>query len=477
MIGYLRTAMAFFNRKDELEALDERWASRRGELIVVFGRRRVGKSRLITHWGTERRHLYYEATAGSEQDQLEDISREIASLSGRRSHGEQPFTTWRAAFAALEELVEEGPILIALDEFQFLARRKPEIGSLINDLIERHRDDPRLCMILAGSDVSFFEQDVIGYAAVSYGRRTGSLRLEPFAWSNIAPFLCGWNVEDRIRAWAVYGGMPYYLAEVDPEASLGDNIAKSILLPDSLLRHEPQFLLAQESRIRERDIYMSALRAIAAGHTKLGEIAQRIQRPPTEARSFLQPLEEMRLVERRHPVTVRGGPKVRYTITDPFLRFWFRFVAPYESRLQSRESARRHLRESVLPALDEFVSRDAFEEICQRWALEHIPAAVAVGRWWGTKRVRTAEGLRTRRYEADVAAIDADGKVLALGSCKWSSGKHDAAELDKLETIAKMLDIKPPPLYFFDRTGFSKRLRAIAQERADVHLIATKEMG
>ena len=470
--------MAFFNRKDELEALDERWASGRGELLVVFGRRRVGKSRLIAHWGEQRRHLYYEATGGSERDHLDDISREIARVSGRRTHEEQPFTSWRAVFAAFEDLLDDGPILIALDEFQFIARHNPEVGSLVNQLIERRGKDPRLCLILAGSDVSFFEHRVVGYAAVSYGRRTGSLRLAPFSWSSIQSFIPGWSVEDRIRAFAVYGGMPYYLAELDPGEDLGENILRTILLPDGLLREEPQFLLAQESRIRERDIYMSALRAIAAGHTRLAEIAQRIQRRPTDARAYLETLEEMGLVRRHHPIAAPGGARVFYAIIDPFLRFWFTFVAPYESQLRSRSSARRHLQETVLPKLDEFVSRDTFEEVCHEWALLHIPGAVEVGRWWGPKRIRTPEGLRTRRYEADVVAIDAAGAIVALGSCKWSAQPHDAVELDKLHTVSQMLGLhQPPALYFFDRTGFSERLSEIARERPHVHLVSTSEMG
>jgi len=113
-----------------------------------------------------------------------------------------------------------------------------------------------------------------------------------------------------------------------------------------------------------------------------------------------------------------AGARGFYAITDPFLRFWFRFVAPYESRLQSRAAARLHRGETVLPALEHFVSRDAFEEVCQRWALEHVPQAVEVGRWWGSKRTCTPDGLRTRRYEADVAVADADGRFVALGSCK-----------------------------------------------------------
>lgn len=271
--------------------------------------------------------------------------------------------------------------------------------------------------------------------------------------------------------------MPYYLDELDPGEDLGENILRTVMFPDGLLRDEPEFLLAQESRIRERDTYMSTLRAIAAGHTKLGEIAQRIQRRPNDTRSFLETLEGMRLVRRCRPVTAGGGARPFYAITDPFLRFWFRFVAPYESRLHSRALARVHLNDTVLPALDEFVSYEAFEEVCRRWALEHIPGAVEVGRWWGTKRVRTPQGLRTRRYDADVVAVDAAGRVVALGSCKWSASPHDARELDKLQTVAQMLEIDPPPLYFFDRTGFSERLHQIAHERSDVHLLHTRDLG
>jgi AAA+ ATPase superfamily predicted ATPase len=474
--------MAFYNRDDELAALQERWESKRAEFLVIDGRRRVGKSHLIAHFGESRRHLLFEATSGSERDHLDDISKEIARVSGRRIYEEQPLTSWRAVFAAFEELLDDGPILIAVDEFQFIARRNAEIGSLVNDFIRRHKDNPDLFLILAGSDVSFFEQQVVGYAATSYGRRTGSLRIEPFSWSGVRPFVPNWSTDDLIRAWAVFGGIPYYLDEIDPERDLADNVLRAALLPDGLLRSEPEFLLAQESRIRDRDVYMSALRAIANGRTRQGEVAARMGKKPDEGRAFLETLEEMRLVRRRYPVTHAAGQKVFYAITDPFLRFWFRFVAPFESRLQTRAAAQAHLEQTVMPALDHFVSGDAFEEVAQDWALRNVPGAVEVGRWWGSRKVRTPEGPRNHQFEADVVPIDAHGKVLALGSCKWSDNRHEADELDKLEIIAKMLDkeslLAEPtvPLLFFDRTGFSKRLHDIDAERDDVRLIMTSDL-
>jgi uncharacterized protein len=475
--------MAFFNRADELAALEERLDSTRGEYFVLFGRRRVGKSELLVHFGERCRQLYFEATSGSRRDQLEDLSAELARFSGRRIYAEQPLDSWRAAFAAFGELLEQGQTMIVLDEFQFIARQEEEIGSLLNRFVREHSEDGNLLLCLSGSDISFFEKDVVGYGATTYGRRTGSLKLQPFRWPEVREFMPGWSAEDRIRAWAVFGGVPYYLKEIDPDRDLAEAIRRSVLYPDGLLRDEPRFLLSQESRLRNTDLYMSCLRAIAAGATRLNEIAQRIGRGRSEeARPFLEALEAMELVERRYPVTQKRGKKVSYAIADPFLRFWFRFVAPRESRLQTRAGADGYLAEVVLPQLDKFVSEDAFERVCQDWALRHLPAAVEVGRWWGTVRRREEGKLRSRSYEADVVAVDEAGTPIALGSCKWPAGgnddhEHGASEFDKLEVVRRQLGAEDADLYFFDRVGFSPRLRELAVEREDVHLVLASELG
>jgi AAA+ ATPase superfamily predicted ATPase len=474
--------MDFVNRSDELAALAERWDSGRAEYFVLYGRRRVGKSALLLHFGDGRRLLYFESTSGGRQDQLEDLSNELADLTGRELHATQALTSWRAAFAAFSELAEAGPIMIVLDEFQFIARQEPEIGSLINRFVSQHADNSGLLFCIAGSDVSFFEKEVMGYGAATYGRRTGSLRLHPFAWDEIGPFVENWSAEDHIRAWAVFGGIPYYLNEIDASAGLTDAVLRVALYPDGLLRDEPPFLLSQETRIRDIASYMSSLRAIASGVTRLNEIAQRIGKTKSEAaRPFLETLEEMYLVERRYPVTMSGSKNVRYAIKDPFLRFWFRFVAPAESRLQTRAQAERHLDERVVPELDKFVSEDAFERVCQAWTFSHVPDAISVGRWWGSIRQREEGQQRSRDFEADVAAIDDAGQVIALGSCKWAdasteSHEHPTVELAKLETIRKHLHVPSAALYLFDRVGFSARLRELAAERDDVNLVLVGDM-
>lgn len=475
--------MAFLNRTDELAALEQRLNSSRGEYFVLYGRRRVGKSELLLHFGEGCRQLYFEASSGSRQDQLDDLSAELAEFSGRQVFAEQPLASWRAAFAALSELVGEGQTMIVLDEFQFIARQEPEIGSLLNRFAREHAGNPDFFLCLSGSDISFFEKEVVGYGATTYGRRTGSLRLQPFPWAEVGAFMDGWSVEDRIRAWAVFGGVPYYLKEIDPAQPLAEAIRRAILYPDGLLREEPRFLLSQESRLRDLATYMSCLRAIAGGATRLNQIAQRAGKPRSEeARPFLETLEEMGLVQRRYPVTEASGKKVSYAIADPFLRFWFRFVAPRESRLGTRAQADRYLEDSVLPQLDKFVSEDAFERVCQDWLARELADAAEVGRWWGSIRRREGGKPRSRSYEADAVAVNARGEVIALGSCKWpDSGNEDHAhstvELDKLETIREELGAPEAPLYFFDRLSFSSRLRELEAERDDVHLVLADQLG
>ena len=475
--------MVFFNRNDELAALGERLGSSRGEYFVLYGRRRVGKSELLLHFGEGCRQLYFEASSGSRQDQLDDLSAELAEFSGRRIYAEQPLQSWRAVFTAFTELLAEGQTMIVLDEFQFIARQEPEIGSLLNGFVREHAGNPDLLLCLSGSEIGFFEREVVGYGATTYGRRTGSLKLQPFRWQEIAAFTEGWDVEDRIRAWAVFGGVPYYLKEIDPAQSLAEAIRRSILYPDGLLREEPRFLISQESRLRDPATYMSCLRAIAGGDTRLNQIAQRIGKGRSEeARPFLETLEEMGLVERRYPMTRASGKKVAYAIVDPFLRFWFRFVAPRESRLQTRALADRYLADAVVPQLDKFVSEEAFERVCQEWLRQELDEAAEVGWWWGSIRRREGGALRSRAYEADAVAVDADGAVIALGSCKWPAAGNDdhthrAAELDKLERIREELGAPAAQLFFFDRVGFSPRLRELEAEREDIHLVLTEQLG
>lgn len=472
--------MEFHDRVDELQVLEERWRSRRAEYVVIYGRRRIGKTELILRFAEGKRCVYFEASSGTQRDHLDDLTTALAEVSGRALLAAQPLASWQAVFAAATELLEDGPLLIALDEFQFVARETPTVGSLINRFWQMHRENPNLFIILSGSDVSFFRREVVGYAATAYGRRTGSLHLQPFPFAEVRHFLPGWQPEDVIRAHAVFGGVPYYLDALNPEATLAENIERQILAPDGLLRQEPRLLLAQHSEMREEGVYFSILRAIATGRTRRNEIASRVGRSDSAAGQLLDRLIEMGLVRRVHPVTVSDPDRtrmVRFAIEDQFLQFWFAFVRPYESRLHTRADARDHLRGRVLPHLDAFVSRPAFELICQSWLQRKVDAAAA-GWWWGNVSERGVEGPRSVRREIDVVAVDHDRRPVALGSCKWTAGAMGDDELTALRRMAEHLarSGQEPELYLFARSGFTAKLREAASASDRCHLIEVDEL-
>ena len=200
---------------------------------------------------------------------------------------------------------------------------------------------------------------------------------------------------------------------------------------------------------------------------------------PEQGSQMLDQLQRLWLVRKELPVTVRNPERSRqsfYRITDPYLRFWFRFVLPAQGRLTDAAGARRHLDGYVLPRLDEFVAAPAFEEVCQEWLRDEVDAA-AVGWWWGKVRELRDAGLRDVDGELDAVAVDDEGAPVAVASCKWTDGEMPAAERTKLEALARYLrPDDPPALYLFSRSGFERSLREAASADPRLNLVGVGEL-
>jgi AAA+ ATPase superfamily predicted ATPase len=469
------TQRRFLNRTEELAALQRRWDNDEAQIFTLWGRRRVGKTLLLLEFARDKRCLYFEATSGTKNDQLNDFSDRLADATGRAA---LRVPDWKEGLDAVADWAQEGPVLLVLDEFQFLAKQNAGIGSIINVWWRERGEQLPIMLILSGSEVGFFEREVVNYSATTYGRRAGQLRLRPFKARDVGLFLPTWSAEDKIGAYAIFGHMPYYLSQVRSDESIAENILNIVLMPDGLLHEEARLLLDQE--LPETGAYFSVLRALAAGDTRIVEIANRTGISAARVNQMLDQLRSLWLVDKQFPVTVSNPERSKqsfYRITDPYLRFWFRFVLPAQGRLADAEGARRHLAGRVLPQLDEFVSAPAFEEICQQWLLRDTDAA-SVGWWWG--RVRETHGPRKRdvEHEIDTVAVDDSGKVTALGSCKWTAGKLPYSEKTKLDVRAGHLvpDGPPPDLYFFARNGVDDALQQEANANSRLHVVTTSEL-
>jgi uncharacterized protein len=464
--------MPFFNRVDELAALDDLWQADAARLFVLWGRRRVGKTELLARFAQDKRALYFEATDTTERNQLRSLSEELATVSGNELLAQQPVTTWAAALAAVAQFASEGPrTLVVIDEFQYLAAQQGELETLLNRWWRTTGRTLPLVLIIAGSEISFFRDRVL--AGRMYGRRDGQLQILPFDISSAALFTPGYSSEDKVRTYAVCGGMPYYLSRFDDRRSLADNILHNVLYRQGFLHEEADLLLRQELSDPRR--YFSVLDAIAGGVTRNSQIANRTGLDSAQTYQALDVLERLQLVEQLRPVTAfRSSKKTGYAIRDGFLNFYFRFVEPYKSRMRTRDDAENHLEQTVLPSLDQFVSKPAWERICQAFMQDAEPDALTVGAWWGKVRVAAR---RTEDREVDAVALDGDGKVLATGSCKWTSGKMDFGE----ETLLSQVEPYIPGAenvarhYFFSRSGFTDQLHKLADADPDRYRLVTPE--
>ena len=451
--------MDFLDRADELAALNESWEAEDARFFVLWGRRRVGKTELLNRFVEDKRALYFEATDAARGDQLRDLSRELTRVWDNELLDAQPLTSWQAALTAIEQYAASERTIVVLDEFQYLAAQDRELGSLLNRWWRRAGRRLGLMLVIAGSEVSFFERDIL--AGQMYGRRTGQLHLNPLDYRSAALFVAGYSAQDKIRTYAVCGGMPYYLERFEDGVSLGENILRNILYRDGFMHEEAELLLRQE--LNDPHNYFSVLRAISSGHSRNSEIVGQTKLSVAQVRQMTGVLERLELVEQRRPVT--AGPsskKTSYAIVDGFLNFYFRFVDPYRSLLRTRTGAQEHLRQTVLPALDHFVSKPTFEDICREYVRAGERAS-AVGAWWGA--VPTGEGRRTEQRELDAVAVDGAGRVMALGSCKWTAsrvGLGEEALLSRLAPHVPRVD-SDARHYFFARSGFEKALGQLAE--------------
>jgi AAA+ ATPase superfamily predicted ATPase len=438
--------------------LQERLDGSRAELLVVYGRRRVGKTELLSKLVADTRAVYFEATDSVAADQLRDLTAELAQASGSEVLRTQPLTSWEAALAALAEFVGDQRTLVVLDEFQLLAARSPELESVLSRWWRTTGRKLPIVLVLAGSELSFFEDEVL--AGRLYGRRTGQLRLEPFLACEAALFHPGFPVADRVRAYSICGGIPYYLERFTDRRSIQDNLVREVFQRTGLLHDEAELMLRQS--IAAPANHSAVLRSIAHGHNRANAIVQRTRLDPSVVAKVVATLERLGLIAKVRPVTAsERSKKTAYTITDQFLRFHYRFVEPAKSHLRTNELAAAYVAESVMPHLDHHASL-AWEDMCREYIRHRVPGVAEVGRWWG--QVPTGEERRTEERELDVVGVDGARAPLVVGMCKWTAAEVDFDELNLLDRLSAHLpgDLSGLRRFLFSRSGFSRRLRAAA---------------
>jgi len=464
----------FIDRKKELDLLEQRYQSNQAELFVLYGRRRVGKTELLRAFCEDKPHIFFIATLSSDSEQLATFSQQIYAF----SHTEVPagftFPSWESVFRALVDIPMHPRPIIVLDEFTYLISGNKALPSILQKVWDETLKNSNLMLVLCGSYIGMMETEVLGYQAPLYGRRTASSLLRPMDLASSALFFPNYSPEEKFLAWAILGGMPYYLRTFQDKQSISANIFQHILDEKSgTLFNEPRLLLMEE--LREPRNYFSVLRAIAQGRTRMNEIAQSagIGEVTTVVR-YLDILQQMRLITRRVPATETRPEKSKkgiYQIDDHFLRFWFRYVHPNQSSLDLG-LADTILQQRIMPDLDHFVAT-TFEEaaihftgqLAQTGKLSFLPERI--GGWWN------------KDAEIDVLAVNLSEKMALLGECKWNLHPVGIGVLNELNQKAQVLKkehaIQEMQFVIFARRGFTPELQEIAN-REGVSLYMVDEL-
>jgi AAA+ ATPase superfamily predicted ATPase len=400
----------FVGRKRELAALEQAWKAGGGGFIPVYGRRRVGKSELLVKFVTGKPAIYATGKVAPAGLQIREFLRAAASALAEPLLANHPAADWPAAFRLVEERWKgPGKLIIALDEFQWMAAASPELPSVLQECWDRRWRNGRIMLILCGSYLGFMEREVLGKKSPLFGRRTAQILLRPFAYREAAKFHPHWSRPNQAAAYLICGGLPFYLRCFSPSLSIEQNLAATVFDELGLLFREPDFLLREE--LREVSTYNAILLALAAGSPTNSEISKATGIGDRALHYYLSTLVELGYVQRRFPLT--GAPptarQVRYSLEDPLLRFWFRFVYPNLS-LIARLGAARAVRELVLPELDSYFGY-GFERLCREalpalYAHESVRAGFEVGEYWDKDTQIDVVGLRQDNWTD-------------LGECKW----------------------------------------------------------
>jgi len=444
------------DREPEREWLIPRIEGPDRETLVVYGRRRVGKTTLVT-----------ESLATAEVESVYYLCDRRGTSVNARAFGERCAEHFDDVPPAVDGFLDafryvadraEGPFVVALDEFSYLVEEDETVPSVFQTIVDEVLAGTDVSLILLGSSISMMEDGVLSYESPLYGRRTGQWRMEPMTVGEAAAFFPQYDPVELIETYSVLGGIPAYLEQFDPASDLQNNIEREILSKGAFLYDEPEFLLRQE--LRDPTTYMSILEAIAAGATRVTEIGNEIDRDASSLSRYLDNLVELALVERETPVTDPDGRGV-YRLTDHFVRFWFRFCLPNRSLLEQGRS--EPVRESIEESFPSHVSW-TFEDVC-RQAVRSAAFPVdcsRVGRWWYDDQ------------EVDVVGIDEATETLLLGECKWTVepvGPGLLADLETTEPSVRWRGSDRSVVYaLFSKNGFTGELREIALDREDLIL-------
>ena len=462
--------MKFVDRIDEAARLKDALAREKSSLVVMYGRRRLGKSTLIKRVLSEN-DVYFLADRSEGQHQRALLAKVIAQVFP--DFDKLTYPDWESMFRAVNYRTDKR-FTLCLDEFPYLVKTNSAFPSILQNVWDEILKDSNVMLILSGSFISMMQKHALSYDSPLYGRRTAQMRLAPLPFTDIyavqkMPF------DQAVEQYAVTGGIPKYLEFFEDGRPLEEQLKDTVLSKSGFLYEEPNFLLKSESVTAVN--YFSIIKTIADGNHKLGKIAGILGQETSSLTPYLSTLLDLGFIEKRTPITEKNPEKSRkglYFIADNFIRFWFRYVYPYKGELELDnmqivlDEMHKDFREKFVAFVYEDICKTIFVELCRNEEITFTPSRS--GSYW----LNDFDG----DTEIDVVSVDHQNKRVFAGECKYHAKPVDAQVYFALkEKVNNATEIRKAfPGYeviygVFSKSGFTQRMLDIAKESADILLV------
>jgi AAA+ ATPase superfamily predicted ATPase len=461
----------FIGREKELETLDRRYNNGKFEFVAIYGRRRVGKTALITEFCKNKKTILFPALETDAKNNLELLSTAIFTCTDPDTITAPSFSSFTQAFDHIERLARNERIVLVIDEYPYLVRSDPSVSSVLQHMIDHKFMNGKLMIILSGSSMSFMERQVMGYNSPLYGRRTGQIKLLPFQYDDIKKWFPSYSPEELALVYGVTGGVPMYLREFSEDKSIRENILDAIMSADALLFDEPFSLLKQE--LKEPQTYNAIITAIAAGRTRLSEISSAVGIESGPLTGYIDNLISLGIIKKERPILTESNKKTIYLIRDHFFRFWHRFVPKNMTSILSGKMS-KIFDDAVGEQLPDHMGL-VYEEICKEFLIksDDLPFIVAnIGQWWGPDpKTRT-------QIQVDIVALSHDSKDVIFGSCKYRNKPASLSVLNELIEGSKAIGGAFGSIHYFifSKSGFDLSLTDAAGSDGTIQLIALDDL-
>ena len=460
----------FYCREEELRTMNNRYKKDHFECVVIYGRRRVGKTALINEFCKGKPTVYFSALNASSQENLEALSKAIYTCQNSDSTSAPTYRSYEDALEAITGMAMEKRLVFVIDEYPYLAKAEKSISSRLQHIIDHSWQGSRIYLILCGSSMSFMEYQVLGYESPLYGRRTAQFKIQALTYREITEFHPELKAADQALLYGVTGGIPHYINKLDVESNLDEALLENLFSTSSYLFEEPENLLKQE--LREPAIYNSVISAIAAGASRSNEISTKVGLESGVCAKYLKVLLDLGILKKETPITEKPGKKTIYAIDDNFFRFWYRFV-PRNMSVISAGRMRLIYEQAVKRFYPDYMGL-VFEKMCQEYLLRYakdLPILLSnVGQWWGT------DSKTRREVQIDIVGAPVDGNEYLIGSCKYRNEKIGIEELELLRRYAAVFRQNGIFRYYiFSKGGFTPALLE-AEMQGEVTLLTLEDL-